>query len=154
ASPRQGLIGQEVTFTVGVSPAPGAAVVGAAPTGVVVLSIDGRDLPPASLVTAGTVATATFRTSTLGIGPHTVLARYVGDTAFSASASDPLAVAITSPVPVVVPPVVVPPVVDRGPTVTSVLRFGIHRMPTTLVLTFDAPLDPARAVDQANYVIT
>ena len=38
-----------------------------------------------------------------------------------------------------------------GPTVRSVERFGFHLRPTTLVLTFDAPLDPATAQDVANY---
>jgi len=47
----------------------------------------------------------------------------------------------------------VAPVVVDGPTVTSVQRFGFHALPTTLVLTFDAQLDPARAQDPANYEI-
>jgi uncharacterized repeat protein (TIGR01451 family) len=38
-----------------------------------------------------------------------------------------------------------------GPTVTSVHRFGFHCKPTSLVLTFDEPLDPARAQVLANY---
>jgi virginiamycin B lyase len=40
-----------------------------------------------------------------------------------------------------------------GPTVTLVQRFGIHTQPTTLVLTFDEPLDPGRAQDVHNYQI-
>jgi streptogramin lyase len=40
-----------------------------------------------------------------------------------------------------------------GPTVTGVQRFGFHERPTTLVLTFDEPLDPLRAEDLANYQI-
>jgi hypothetical protein len=37
------------------------------------------------------------------------------------------------------------------PRVASVQRFGIHAQPTRLVLTFTAPLDPARAQDVRNY---
>ena len=40
-----------------------------------------------------------------------------------------------------------------GPRVTSVLRYGIHMMPTTLVLSFDQALDPTRAQDVRNYTI-
>jgi uncharacterized repeat protein (TIGR01451 family) len=41
----------------------------------------------------------------------------------------------------------------EGPTVTGVERFGFHERPTTLVLTFDEPLDPGRAQNLANYRI-
>jgi large repetitive protein len=37
------------------------------------------------------------------------------------------------------------------PTVVSVKRFGFHMLPTSFVLTFDSPLDPARASDPASY---
>jgi hypothetical protein len=37
--------------------------------------------------------------------------------------------------------------------VISVHRFGFHALPTTLVLTFDAELDPGRAQNVANYRI-
>jgi virginiamycin B lyase len=40
-----------------------------------------------------------------------------------------------------------------GPRITLVQRFGFHMRPTTLVLTFDEPLDPVRAQDVANYRI-
>jgi hypothetical protein len=40
---------------------------------------------------------------------------------------------------------------DNGPIVVSLKRFGIHAQPTTLVLTFDHPLDPTRAQDLGNY---
>ena len=38
-----------------------------------------------------------------------------------------------------------------SPTVTSVSRFGFHMHPTSVVLTFSAALDPARAEDVNNY---
>ena len=37
------------------------------------------------------------------------------------------------------------------PTVASLRRLGYHAGPTRLVLTFDAPIDPDRASDLANY---
>jgi virginiamycin B lyase len=45
------------------------------------------------------------------------------------------------------------PAVADGPTVTLVQRFGIHTQPTTIVLAFDAPLDPTSAQDVHNYQI-
>jgi hypothetical protein len=40
-----------------------------------------------------------------------------------------------------------------SPTVTSVNRFGVHMQPTSIVLTFSAPLDPITAEDVNNYKI-
>ena len=40
---------------------------------------------------------------------------------------------------------------DAPPHVKEVRRFGYHAMPTTLVLTFTGPLDPATAKDARNY---
>jgi hypothetical protein len=44
-----------------------------------------------------------------------------------------------------------PPPGDIGPTVTSLVRYGYHMMPTTLVLTFDRALDPSTAQNVKNY---
>ncbi|MGP8008405.1 MAG: hypothetical protein ACLP2J_15420, partial [Acidimicrobiales bacterium] len=38
-----------------------------------------------------------------------------------------------------------------GPRITLVQRYGIHMNPTTIVLTFNQPLDPARAQDVHEY---
>jgi hypothetical protein len=48
---------------------------------------------------------------------------------------------------------VVAPAPNDGPTVINLARFGFHAARTTLVLTFDRALDPARAEDLANYHI-
>ena len=40
-----------------------------------------------------------------------------------------------------------------GPQVTSVQRFGFHAQPTSLVINFNGPLDPAPAQKVSNYVI-
>jgi hypothetical protein len=71
-----------------------------------------------------------------------IQATYAGDSAFLASASTPVTLTITQPMPT-----------SAGPAVTSVQRFGIHMMPTSLVLTFSQPLDASRATDLSNYHI-
>ena len=50
---------------------------------------------------------------------------------------------VTAPLPNLVP----------APTVTGLVRTGIHRQPTTLVLTFAGALDPTRAQNVASYEI-
>lgn len=70
--------GQSVTFTAtvaAVAPAPGT------PAGSVVFTIDGVDQTPVAL----SAGTATFTTSTLAAGTHTVAATYQGSTLFDGS---------------------------------------------------------------------
>jgi uncharacterized delta-60 repeat protein len=43
---------------------------------------------------------------------------------------------------------------DRPPAVAGLRRVGVHARRSRLVLTFDRPLDPARAVRLPNYVLT
>jgi hypothetical protein len=75
--------GQSVTFTATVTAAsPGAGT----PTGAVTFVIDGA--PNTATLSGGGVAS--FTTSTLGIGNHSVTASYGGDPNFSASTSAPL----------------------------------------------------------------
>ena len=75
--------GSTVTFTAAVSPASGTTV----PTGSVVFTVDGST---ASTVTLGSSGTATYATSTLAAGTHTVTASYAGSASFAASASSTL----------------------------------------------------------------
>src|SRR5262249_23781875 len=112
------------------------------PTGSVVVTIDGRVQPAMTLTTAGGVSEAILTTSVLGPGAHVIQAIYAGDSAFLASASAPATLTITQPTPT-----------SAGPAVTSVQRFGIHMMPTSLMLTFSQPLDASRATDPSNYRI-
>jgi hypothetical protein len=44
-------------------------------------------------------------------------------------------------------------VINDGPTVSAVRRFGVHRSPTTLVLTVDQALAPASAQNTAAYTL-
>jgi hypothetical protein len=75
--------GQNVTFTATVSPQnPG----GGTPTGTVQFQIDDVDAGGAvSVRTSAGVTTASFSTSILGIGTHTITARYGGDSTFTSS---------------------------------------------------------------------
>jgi autotransporter-associated beta strand protein len=93
---------------------------------------------------------AALTLASLSPGAHTITAVYGGSTDFLASTS-PTAVSMSINLP--------PPTGTRSPTPNpspsptfqSVRRFGFHSLPTSIVLTFDQPLDPARAVDVNNY---
>ena len=39
------------------------------------------------------------------------------------------------------------------PTVAGIGRIGVHHQPTQLVVTFDGPVDPAKAADPADYYV-
>lgn len=77
------VFGQTVTFTAAVAAvAPGAGT----PTGTVSFTVDGVTSAPVALVNGS----ATFSTSSLTVGTHTVTATYGGDSGFETSTSDPL----------------------------------------------------------------
>lgn len=84
-SPRSSRQGQPVTFTATVSPAQGSSGV---PTGTVIFKIDGQAQAHVALQSANGIATATFTTSTLSVGNHTVTASYGGDAQFGAGGSE------------------------------------------------------------------
>lgn len=46
-----------------------------------------------------------------------------------------------------------PPVLVTGPRIEGLVRFGTHGPLSILMLTFDRPLDPARAVLRNNYLV-
>src|SRR5207253_2642533 len=83
ASSNPSVSGQNVTFTAAISStAPGAGT----PTGAVQFQIDGRNAGgPVSASTTGGVTTASFSTTTLAVGTHTVTASYSGDGNFGTS---------------------------------------------------------------------
>ena len=87
---------------------------------------------------------ATFAISTLAVGSHSIAAVYSGDADF-ATTIGVITETVNAPTP--------PPATSTGPRLTGVQRFGFHAMPTTVVLTFDQPLDPGSAEDVRNYVI-
>ncbi len=134
-APNPAIVGQAVTLTATVS-----ILQAATPTGSVTFFIDGQAQPPVPLVGQNGVAQATLSTK-LGAATHTITAIYKGNSAFAASASNGVSL-------------VVAPAPGDGPTVTNLVRLGIHSRPTTLVLSFDKALDPATAQDPLNYTLT
>ena len=72
--------GSAVTFTATITPESGTGI----PTGNVVFSVDGTS---ASTVALGSNGEATYLTSSLAIGQHTILASYAGSIAYTASSN-------------------------------------------------------------------
>src|SRR5262249_28647845 len=127
--------GRSVTFTATVSGAGGAP---GTPTGTVIFREGATVL---KVVRLDGNRRAAFSTAALAPGVHTIAAFYSGDSAFdpsSGSASQRVNVVAAR---------------GDGPVVTNVQRFGFHWMPTTVVLTFNSPLNPSAAEDQSNYTI-
>ena len=75
------LLGSSITFTATVTPASGTDV----PTGNAVFSVDGTS---ASTVALGSNGEATYSTSSLTTGQHTILASYAGSSAYAASSGN------------------------------------------------------------------
>src|SRR5205823_7873592 len=81
ALPTVSVFGQTVTFTAIVGPVPPATGL---PTGMVTFIVDGKAQAP---VTLDSSAQATLSLSNLGVGNHTVSAKYNGDSNFAVSTS-------------------------------------------------------------------
>jgi hypothetical protein len=80
-------VGQDVTFTAVVSAGPSAGM----PTGTVTFTIDGTSQPPVALSLFNGHEQASFATSNLSAGKHSINARYNGNSAFASSTpSSPL----------------------------------------------------------------
>ena len=126
--------GHAVTFTATVTPESGST---ATPTGSVTFE-EGKAVLGTSSLDNGV---ATFSIGSLAVGSHVITAVYSGDANF-ATGSGVTSVTVNAP-----------PATSDGPRLTGVQRFGYHAMPTTVVLTFDQPLDPGSAEDVRNYVI-
>ena len=88
-----------------------------------------------------THAVTLFRQASAGFTPSSIASGADGNLWFANFGEIGQAVLTPSP-PVATPPAVV-----------SLKRYGVHRQPTTLVLAFSTPLDPARAEDAGNYRI-
>jgi hypothetical protein len=87
AAPSPSTQGQAATITATIAiTAPGAG----APTGTVTFYDGATSLGPGSLSTRNGVTTATYSTSSLALGPHTLTAGYAGDGNFLSSTAGPL----------------------------------------------------------------
>jgi hypothetical protein len=109
------------------------------PAGSVVFTIDGVAQPAVPLAVSNGQDQATLPEASLLAGTHHVTASYGGNSAFQPSASPDQAFQIVGG--------------SDGPRATKVERFGIHMMPTTVVVSFDEALDAATAQAVENYSI-
>ena len=141
ATPNPLTTGRTVTFTATVAPSSGNAT----PTGTVTFFIDGIAQSPVDLIVTNGQAQASFSTSTLTQGTHTITASYSGGDPFVSSLSNPVDEKVEAPGPA--------PSSD-GPQIKQLQRFGYHMMPTSIVLTFDQALEQATAENTHNYRIT
>ena len=82
SNPNYSWLGASVTFTATIHPASGSGT----PTGKVVFNVDGVNKPAVTLASGS----ATYTTSSLTVGPHTVTATYTGDANFAGSVSNAL----------------------------------------------------------------
>jgi CSLREA domain-containing protein len=135
--------GQAVAFTAIVSPGATAGT----PTGSVTFTLDGIAHAPVPLQVVNGKDEATFAIESLASGSHNVSAAYNGDSTFASSA-------VSRSLVQTVNAVVVAPNGDPPPTIEAVQRFGIHREPTVVVISFNEALDPTSAVNLNNYKIT
>jgi hypothetical protein len=135
-TPDPAKVGQTVTFTATVAPASGNGT----PTGTVTFLIDGTAQSPVGLIVTNGQAQATFSTSALAPGTHTITATYNGSNPFASSPSNAVDENVVTTV--------------DGPQIKLVQRYGYHMMPTSIVLTFDQALEQATAEDTHNYRIT
>jgi type VI secretion system secreted protein VgrG len=133
-APNPAAPGQPIQLTALVTAADGGI-----PTGTVTFAIDGVPRPPVPLSTLNAQAQATLTIAELGAGNHTITASFGGGSGFAPSDSGPVVLVVN------------PPADRDGPLVASFQRFGFHAAPTRLVLTFNEPIDAARAQNISNY---
>ena len=131
------IAGQTIVFTAAVAPAAGPGM----PTGTITFTIDGKAGSPVPLTDVNNADQATVTLPSLAAGSYTITASYSGDTNFAASDSSTVTQVVDPSTAVTV----------DGPTIASVLRYGYHMMPTTLVLAFDQALDATIADDASLY---
>ena len=153
------MVGSKLTYILtvteaGPNPATGIVLTDALPAGVTFVSAfasQGTVTQSAGTLTAdlGSLAPGAMSTVTVVVVPTTA-ASAVNTASVSATEADPVPGNDMATLTTVVD---APLTVGDGPTVIRLRRFGFHHMRTTLVLTFSAALDPAKAQDPANYTL-
>jgi uncharacterized repeat protein (TIGR01451 family) len=148
-------VGQDVTYTLtvkndGAAASTGVTLTDTLPSGVKFISATGGISPVGGVLTfaLGNVAAGASTTVTVVASP--TMAGTLNDTAaVGMDQADPTPAdnGISRST------TVTATATGDGPRIISVQRFGFHMRPTTLVLTFDKPLDLVRAQDVANYGI-
>ena len=128
--------GQALTFTATVTPASG-------PTGTVQFQIDGSNAgSPASL----NGNTATYTTSTLASGTHSVVAVYSGNSNFSGSTSSTFTQSINSPPTVATAASATPSTITGNTTALSVVGADVDTGQSSLTYTWATTGTPPAAV--------
>lgn len=94
SAPNPSAFGQSVTFNANVSPTPPGLPI---PTGTVTFMDGLTDLGTGTLSTTNGVTSASFSTSTLAVGSHSITAVYGGDSNFSSSTSPAITQTVNSP---------------------------------------------------------
>ena len=142
SSANPSLPGQTVTFTAIVAPTSGSST----PIGIVTFTVDGHAQTPVALAVVNGVDEASFTTTALTAGNHTIGATYNGTPDFATSQAIPHAQSVSASV-------TTPPPSTDGPRITLVQRYGYHMGQTSIVLTFDQALDAVTAEDVKDYRI-
>ncbi len=109
------------------------------------IGTDGQSVQALSLVRLVGLATGSIplNVSIAGAGTGTVT---VEVKSLSTGQTTTLTATLTAASPVI-------PTTEDGPQVVLVQRYGIHMMPTSIVLSFDRPLDPVKATDVRAYTL-
>jgi hypothetical protein len=123
-----------------------AAIVGAnGPVTAMLVGLDGSPVQsiPTFILPGLSTGAIELEADLSAVGQGIVTVRVQSLTNAGITAAPMAAVVVSSP----------PPPASDGPRITKVLRYGYHWMPTTLVLHFNQPLDPAAAQDANDYRI-
>ncbi len=123
SSENPSIVGNQVTFTATVAPTTGEGT----PSGDVTFSIDGTPQTPVALQVTGGMDQASFSTSTLSVGPHSISVTYGGDPTFAGST-------VASPL---------SQVVNALATTTTTLKSSENPATVGAQVTFTATVAPA-----------
>jgi len=125
-------VGQNVTFTATVSAVgPGAGI----PTGIVTFRLDGVDQTPT--VVLDSAGKASFSTSSLAVGSHTLTASFGGGTNYQASNSSNLVLTVTA---ATVSLVVSVPGDDGSGSVIGTLSYALKQASSGSIISFNLPI--------------
>ena len=131
---------QTVAFTAIVAPASGNS----SPTGNVTFTIDGQAQTPVALAVVSGVDQATFTTSTLTNGPHTISVAYAGNASFAPSApSSPLTQTVDAPTTIMLSSSSNPSLLGQSVTFTATVTVSMCepcRQPGELQRGWDLPV--------------
>ena len=140
----------------GIGSASGVTLTDTLPSGVTFVSATGEVTPVDGVLTValGNVAAGASATVTIVVTPKSAgtLTNTV-KVSMNRTGPDQIVASLTQMITVTAAKPGGSPGAGAGPTIVSMKRFGYHALPTTLVLTFDQPLDATTAQDARYYRI-